>query len=212
MTNPANIRAFNQFADDYDNWFERHTGLYQSELKAIKKFIPGEGRGIEIGLGTGRFASQLGITIGIEPSHSMAQMALARGIRVVKANAEELPFFDLSFDYALMVTTVCFLDNIPQAFNEAYRVLKRNGLFIVGLIDKDSRLGKKYEAEKSTNSWYRDAHFHSTEEITQLLQQAGFSHFEYCQTLVGDNETVEEEPMPGYGKGGFVVIKAGKIV
>jgi ubiquinone/menaquinone biosynthesis C-methylase UbiE len=212
MKSGNTISAFDLAAEEYDNWFQQHENYYHSELNAIKKFIPGKGQGIEIGVGTGRFASQLGITIGIEPAHSMAQMALARDIRVVKSNAEELPFFDLSFDYALMVTTVCFLDNIPQAFNEAYRVLKRNGLFIVGLIDKDSRLGKKYEAEKSTNPWYRDAHFHSTEEITQLLQQAGFSHFEYCQTLVGDDETRVEEPIAGYGKGSFVVIKAGKIV
>jgi SAM-dependent methyltransferase len=206
--------AFSEFylsAVDYDSWFERHEGYYKSELAAIKNFIPAKGTGIEIGVGTGRFAVQLGIAIGIEPSQSMAQLALARGVQVVKAKAEKLPFFDLSFDFALMVTAVCFLDDIPKAFTEMYRVLKRNGIIIIGMIDKNSRLGKEYEAMKSVNPWYKDAHFHSTEEITAMLQQAGFSHFQYCQTLIGKEEK-EETPLPGYGTGSFVVIKAGKIV
>ena len=211
MTSPADIKAFNQLVDDYDNWFEQHEGYYISELNALKKFIPDKGAGIEIGVGTGRFASQLGITIGIEPSHSMAQMALARGMQVVKAKAEELPFFDLTFDFALMVTTVCFLDDIPKAFAEVCRVLKRNGVFIIGLIDKNSRLGKEYEAMKATSPWYKEAHFHNTEEVTGLLQQAGFSHFEYCQTLIGAEEK-EGVSVPGYGEGSFVVIRAEKIV
>lgn len=212
MTNTDPDGAYDQFADDYDSWFERHEGYYYAELNAIRKLLPDNVVGIEIGIGTGRFALPLGISIGVEPSHSMAQLALARGILVVKAKAEDLPFFDLSFDYALMVTTDCFLENIPKAFEEVYRILKRDGSFLIGLIDKDSRLGKKYEVMKITNPWYKHAHFHSTEEITHLLQQAGFSHFEYCQTLVGEDETKVEEPMPGYGKGSFVVIKAGKQV
>ncbi len=211
MKSGNTISAFDLAAEEYDNWFQQHENYYHSELNALKKLIPADKVGIEIGVGTGRFASQLGITIGAEPSHSMAQLALARGVQVVKANAEKLPFFDLSFDFALMVTTVCFLHDIPRAFTEVYRVLKRNGLFIVGLIDKDSRLGKEYETMKAINPWYKDAHFHSTEEITGLLQQAGFSHFEYCQTLIG-NEEKEETPLPGYGKGSFVVIKAGKQI
>ncbi|HJS53696.1 MAG TPA: class I SAM-dependent methyltransferase, partial [Chitinophagaceae bacterium] len=166
---------FESEAQDYDAWFDRHAELFQSECLALQKLVPGEGIGVEIGVGTGRFAGQLNISVGVEPAHSMAQMALARGITVIKASAEDLPFHDQTFDFALMVTTVCFLNDIPKAFNEAHRVLKKNGVFIIGMIDKESERGKGYEAQKTTNPWYRDAHFHSVKEITDLLERAGFT-------------------------------------
>ena len=201
---------FESDAQEYDSWFDRHPALFQNECKALKKLIPGKGCGIEIGAGTGRFAEQLNISVGVEPVHSMAQLALARNITVIKANAEELPFHSLSFDFALMVTSVCFLNNIPKAFNEAYRVIKKNGSFIIGMIDGDSQLGKKYEAQKATNPWYKDAHFHSVKEITELLEQAGFTQFEYWQTLFSSDEQITE-PQPGFGNGSFVVIRSQKM-
>lgn len=200
---------FDSNAADYDNWFDRHSIFFENELLAIRELIPVGVKGVEIGAGTGRFAKALDIPIGIEPSHAMAQMAIARGITIVKATAEDLPFHSLSFDFVLMVTTVCFLDNIPKAFNEAHRILKKNGSFVIGMIDKGSELGKKYEAQKATNPWYKDAHFHSVREISDLLEQSGFTEFEYMQTLFSVSEEITE-PEPGSGKGSFVVIKAQK--
>ena len=204
------LNAFDSRAADYDEWFDRHPVIFQNELKALKKAIPGGGKGIEIGAGTGRFASAIGIPVGIEPSQSMANIAMTRGITVINAKAELLPFHSESFDYVVMVTTVCFLDDIPKAFREAYRIIKRKGRFIAAIIDKESKLGKQYEAEKETNPWYRDAHFHTVGEITGMLQASGFTSFEYWQTLFNNIEQ-KEEVLPGYGQGSFVVISAGKI-
>jgi hypothetical protein len=47
-------------------------------------------------------------------------------------------------------------------------------------------------------------------EISDQLQQAGFTNFEYWQTLVTNKEELAE-PLPGFGKGGFVVIRSHKI-
>ena len=44
--------------------------------------------GIEIGVGTGRFAVPLGIRWGMDPSIRMVKMAKARGLQVVAARAE----------------------------------------------------------------------------------------------------------------------------
>jgi ubiquinone/menaquinone biosynthesis C-methylase UbiE len=210
METQNNPSIFDSSAADYDSWFDRHSNIFENELAVIRKLIPENGKGIEIGAGTGRFSKALGISIGIEPSHAMAQMAIARGISVINAKAEALPFHSLSFDFALMVTTVCFLNDIPKAFNEAHRILKKNGSFILGMIDKESELGKKYEAQKATNPWYKDAHFHAVKEITELLEQSGFTQFEYWQTLFISIEQTET-PEPGYGKGSFVVIRAQKM-
>ena len=208
MISEKNISVFDKNALDYDNWFERHPAIYQSELLVLKRAIPKNKKGIEIGVGTGRFAQPLNIKAGVEPSENMARVAEHRGIQVIKTVAENLPIENKSFDFALMVTTVCFLSNIPKAFSEVHRILKPQGEIILGIIDKNSALGKKYEIEKAENMFYKDAHFHSTEEITKLLKQARFEKFEYWQTLVKGNENEIEQPIPGFGIGSFVVIKA----
>lgn len=206
MSNPE----FDSNAADYDNWFDNHPALFQNEQEALSLALPGEGTGIEIGVGTGRFAKALKIPLGVEPSPAMAQMAIARGITVIKAKGEELPFHSRSFDYAVMITTVCFLYDIPRAFGEAHRIIKKNGFFIIAMIDKDSEIGKQYQAKKATSPWYKDAHFHSVTEITGLMQQAGFTGFEFWQTLFTSKEELTE-PIPGYGKGSFVVIRSQKL-
>ena len=197
-------------AVDYDQWFDRHPALFQNEYKALRKAIPAEGIGIEIGAGTGRFAALLNIPVGVEPAGTMAQIALSRGIIVINAKAEALPFYDGSFDYAIMITAVCFLNDIPKAFAEAYRIIKEKGFFIVDMIDKISAMGRQYEAKKAASPWYKDAHFHTVPEITDMMHQAGFGEFEYWQTLFTGKEELTE-PLPGFGKGSFVVIRSQKI-
>lgn len=202
---------FNDFATEYDAWFDKHPEIYKSELLALKQAIPKNKKGIEIGVGTGRFAQPLNIKFGVEPSENMAKLAEQRDIKVYNAFAENLPIEKESFDFVLMATTVCFISDIPKAFGEVYRILKPKGEIILAIIDKNSELGKIYEKEKSTNKFYKDAHFHSTEELTELLAQSGFNSFTYWQTLTKTGETTIEQPSEGFGKGSFVVIKAGKI-
>ncbi|HSH52550.1 MAG TPA: hypothetical protein VK982_12570, partial [Bacteroidales bacterium] len=63
-------KPFDNYTDDYEKWFEENQLLFASELEAIKKVIPENKQGIEIGVGSGIFASKLGICEGIEPSES----------------------------------------------------------------------------------------------------------------------------------------------
>ena len=206
----SEINVFDENALDYDDWFERHETLFQSELLAIKQAIPVKKSGIEIGVGSGRFAQHFNIKYGVEPSESMAQIAEQRGIKVIRAVAEDLPIESESFDFALLVTTVCFLSDIPKALSEISRILKPEGEMILAIIDRNSELGKKYETGKAKNKFYKDAHFHSTEEITELAAHAGFEKFQYWQTIFKENIHQIEQPKEGFGKGSFVVIKAQK--
>ena len=210
MTKAHNIAIFDKNTLEYDQWYLKHSAVYQSEILAIQQAIPQHKTGIEIGVGTGRFAKPLKIEFGVEPSENMARVAEQRGITVYKASAEKLPIDNATFDFVLMVTTVCFLSDLPKAFSEVYRILKPNGEIILAIIDKNSELGKKYEKEKSSNKFYQDAHFHSTEELTAILQQSHFQNFQYWQTLIKLNENEIEKPEKGYGQGSFVVIKAQK--
>lgn len=207
----AENNLFDQNLLEYDQWFDKHSFVYQSEILAIQQAIPKNKTGIEIGVGTGRFAEPLNIKFGVEPSENMARLAEQRGITVYRAYAENLPIDNASFDFVLMVTVICFLSDIPKAFSEVYRILKPQGEIIVAFVDKNSDLGKKYEKEKSENKFYEDAHFHSSQEITELLKQADFQNFSYWQTLTKVSENKIEQPTQGFGKGSFVVIKATKV-
>ena len=209
----ARVNPFNQYSLRYDSWFERHPFVFQTELKAIRSLLPRDGQGIEIGVGTGRFALSLSITQGVEPSKAMADMARKRGIEVIEGVAESLPFPDNHFDFVLMVTTICFVDDVEQALRESHRVLKPGGFLILGFIDRDSFIGQKYSKDKLQNVFYRDATFYSPGEVKQYLQQANFSHFEFRQTLFNPLENIKAvEPVKeGYGEGSFVVLRAQKL-
>jgi len=202
--------VFDDNAAVYESWFEENRPLYQVELEAVKGFIPSKGMGVEIGVGTGRFAAPLGIAIGVEPSPRMAELARQRGVEVLEGVAEALPFADGAFDFALMVTVICFLDDVTQAFREAYRILNLQGVLIVGFIDRDSELGRRYSQRKEQSRFYRGATFYSVAELETRLTEAGFAGFNYRQTLF-PGQTADQPVAEGYGMGGFVVVRAIKI-
>ena len=126
--------------------------------------------------------------------------------------AEELPYNDLQFDFVLMVTTICFIDNIDIAFKEVYRILKPSGYFIIGFVDKESTIGKLYQRNKTTSVFYKEATFYSVNDVIQYLKNAGFTDFKINQTIFKSLETIKKiEPVKqGYGEGSFIVIKSQK--
>lgn len=206
------ISAFEKHFDRYEEWFEKNEYAYQSELDAVKLLMPKFVKGLEIGIGTGRFAVPLNIKNGVEPSYQMRKIALERGLNVVDGVAENLPFEDNSFDLVLMVTTVCFVDDVLKSFKECFRVLKNNGTILIGFVDRESTIGKIYQANKEKSLFYKEATFYSTSEIVELLYEAGFKNFNFSQTIFKKlDEIKEKEPVRyGFGKGSFIVISAKK--
>lgn len=208
----AKIAPYETHANDYDDWFSRNGFAYRSELEAVRRLLPPGGRGIEIGVGTGRFAGELGVGLGVEPSRSMRILARRRGIAVVGAKAEALPFGDGRFDFALMVTVLCFFDDAPGALREAHRVIAPGGALIVAFIDRATPLGRKYDEGKGETVYYRQAIFYSAGEVTAMLRRAGFGKLAFLQTIFGDpgGLTAMDAVREGHGEGCFAVVRADK--
>lgn len=206
------IEPFDEYSSEYDDWYDKYVHAYQSELEAIRSILPPFDKGIEIGVGSGRFAAPLRIRQGLEPSRKMASLAAKRGIKVTVGVAEKLPFESDNFDLVLMVTVICFLDDVAQAFREAHRILKWGGHIVVGFIDRDSPLGQIYHKSKSESPFFRFANFYSANEVSNFLKAAGFINQEFCQTIFKGPEEIDqtENVEDGHGQGLFAVVKAKK--
>lgn len=206
----AKTKPFDEHLEEYEQWFVDHHYVFQSELAAIQSVLPSSGRGMEIGIGSGIFAEPLGIKNGVEPSRTMREKAIKRGLDPTDGVAEKLPYPDKSYDFALMVTTICFVDDIRKSFSEANRVLKNNGYLIIGFVDKNSPVGKLYLQYKNESLFYKEAVFLSTKEVYNILKDSGFEIETTLQTVFGTLDTINkiQEPENGYGKGSFIVIKA----
>jgi len=206
----AKSEPFETFAKEYDEWFVTNDDTYVSELRAIKSLLPDNGSGLEVGVGTGRFGVLLGANIGVDPSHQMALVSKSRGLKVCEAVAEDLPFRDGAFQFVLMVTVICFLDDLEKALSEAYRILMPRGAIIIGFIDKESYLGQQYSLKKEHSRFYKNAVFYSANEVTDYLKRAGFHAFQFTQTVFGEDAPDGGQVRNGFGDGGFVAVRAQK--
>ncbi len=206
-------RAFDEHTEDYEQWFKDNRNAYLSELAALKLALPDPGQGLEVGIGTGRFAEPLGIRIGVEPSKKMAEIARSRGLEVVDAVAEHLPFADESFDSVLMVTTICFVDDLERSFREAWRVLKRKGALVTGFVDAKSELGREYRTRAKQSRFYAEATFRTYREVLALLAETGFGPHLCWQTIFKPPQELAapDEVRSGCGDGSFIVIRASKL-
>jgi ubiquinone/menaquinone biosynthesis C-methylase UbiE len=193
---------------DYDKWFDTHPALYESELAALKKAVP-SGTGLEIGVGTGRFAAPLAVRFGLDPAINMLKLAKKRKIQVVQGFGENLPFKNDSFRFIQIVFVMEFVDDPHHFLGEAVRTLKKNGALILGFIDKNSRWGQYYQHYSSQKIFF---HPPTPGEILEIFKKIGMEFQEAFQTLFQPppDAREKEDPRRGFGQGGFVVLKAKK--
>ncbi len=206
------IDSMNEHVREYEAWFKKHFYVFRSEVAAIRQLLPAEknAKGIEIGVGTGRFAKALDIKEGIEPAEEMRIVAEKRGIGVLHATAESIPYKTNYFDYVLMNFCISYLKNLHDAFKEAHRVLKDDGCLIVGFVKENSIIAKDYESRAAKSFFYNEAKFYEPDEVFKALTKAGFTISKITQTLFHALNKINaiELAQPGYDKGSYIFIKA----
>ncbi|MFW6140504.1 MAG: bifunctional hydroxymethylpyrimidine kinase/phosphomethylpyrimidine kinase [Acidobacteriota bacterium] len=224
---PLSPSAFEEEADDFDAWFDKNRKIFESELLAEKHFLTNPENAVSIGVGSGLFSSKLGIKYGVEPAKGMAELARKRGIEVKIGTAENIPFPDDKFDAVLLSTVLSYVKDPQKAVCEAYRILKPGGHVVVSFLPREGSYAMMYDLAYLRGhhdtlispkhpypvKFIRGSHWHSTEEITGLLQEAGFVDLKYVQTFTKHPKYTDEEiesPTEGYKKGDFVVVQGRK--
>ena len=203
--------VFDDNANEYDEWFAVNDELYRSELDALQSMLDIDKTYIEVGVGTGLFASKLGIAEGVEPCEEMANIARRRGIVVHDALAQHLPYEDGSIEGIMMVTVDCFVKDIKAVFDEAYRVLMPHGSYVMAFLDRSTPLGQVYEDTKADNIYYRDAIFRSADEMRELLESSGLKVIDSCESVY-TLDNIYQPRKAGTGNGVFAILKAEKEI
>lgn len=149
-------RVYDRVAAHYDRFMRplerRVLGRLRADLCAR---LPAGGRVLEVGAGTGAnfpFYPRGAGGVGVEPSREMISLAAGRegrpaGLRLVRAEAERLPFAGASFDAALATLVFCSVVSPPEAFAELRRVLKPGGrLLLLEHVRPPGALGHLFDA------------------------------------------------------------------
>jgi len=117
------------FAASYDRFVARaeRAGLADARRELL---VGVRGRVLEIGAGTGlnveHYPEDSDVTY-TEPDPHMAKRLRARGVDVVEAGAEALPFADDSFDSVVSTLVFCTVTDVTASLREIRRVLAPGG-------------------------------------------------------------------------------------
>lgn len=164
--------------DAYETWYESPRGRWISDveyrlLAALLRAEP-DASLLDVGCGTGHFTRLFardcrGPVVGLDPDEAAlayARRHAAAGERYVAGGAEALPFSDRSFDYAVSVTALCFIDQQLRALQELVRVARRR--VVVGVLNRHSLLYLA-KGRGGGRGGYRGAHWHTAAEIRSLF-------------------------------------------
>jgi SAM-dependent methyltransferase len=156
---------------------ERELGI----IEDLVRHVP-DGRYLDLGCSAGLYTRGLALdldvdVIGIDISPSMLREAGRRARRsgtrpsFVRANAQNLPFFDGAFSGAVCGGSLNEFGNPARVLRETHRVLASGGrLAIMGILKARTQRGRRLQRLLSTGG----IRFFDTDELRSLLDHAGF--------------------------------------
>ena len=183
-------------AEGYKDWYRTDRGSYvgENEYKCLKKHI-GRCTGkkiIELGCGTGyflrRFAVRAEEAVGFDLTKKMLKVGkkLAEdaeiNIEFIKGDVtKKLPFPDNHFDIVYSNSMIEFIDEdkIEEVIKEMWRILKKDGKLVIGVLNKESTWAYKRKAESlEKESIFTESKFYTWEELESLLSKYGNAEME----------------------------------
>lgn len=115
-------------------WFVARREL---ALRLLRRHSIQGGSILDVGCGTGKGQesfSQFGTVYGVDFSNEALQFSYSRGLRrLVRGDAEAIPFLDQSFDTVVSLDTIEHVPSDAAALAEIFRVLKPGGLFLMNV-------------------------------------------------------------------------------
>ncbi len=195
MATRGAVPVFEEHWRRYDEWYDRNPVIYETELRAVRRALanaPGA-LSVEVGVGTGRFAAPLRIWLGVDPARNMLVLAKKRGVETIEAVGEHLPLRTSSLHTALLVVTLCFVDDPRLVLGEAARVARR---VVSCIVPRLSPWGRYYEARRSQSPFYQHARFYTVAEVVRLYESLGL-RIERCTSTLytpPPGPTEPEEP------------------
>ena len=190
-------RTFDRYATEFDRWFTQNGKLYASELEVLKATAP-RGLSLDVWVGSGAFASKLGVSVGVDTCRELLKISRKRRLEVILADARELPFRAGAFDTVMSSFTICFVDDTESMLAESRRVVKESGRFVLGEITLDSRWGKTYSREgRKGHRFYGKARFMTFRRTLALLRGTGFEVKRVLGTIsfAPSDEPLVEDPV-----------------
>ena len=136
-----------------------------SVMRALSEALAGAPgpRLADIGGGTGNYAQALDrqgwASIVVDRSSAMLARAAAKGLEVVEADAQRLPFKDESFDAVTMISMLHHVDDPVRALAEACRILRPSGkLAILVFTAEDAESLWVLDYFPVSRSWMQATH------------------------------------------------------
>lgn len=136
---PASIARMGEARyDSIAEWYDAEfatSELGRSACRIVVRLLgPGPGRLLDVGCGGGAHSlafTELGWSVtGVDISPAQLELARARGVEVVQADAAALPFENESFDAAVSMFTHTDADDFAGLLGEAVRVLRAGARFV----------------------------------------------------------------------------------
>jgi SAM-dependent methyltransferase len=153
---------------DYSRQAERYDetrSASPSVLRPLRLALEGApGRRLaDIGGGTGNYALALKREgwepVVIDRSAEMLARAAAKGLEVISADAQQLPFEDESFDAATMISMLHHVEDRGSALAEARRILRVGGrLVLKGFTGEDAASLWILDYFPSSRAWMEATH------------------------------------------------------
>lgn len=103
----------------------------------------------------------------------------------MQGEGEHLPYCAEIFDYVLMMTVICFLDDPPGVMQETFRVLVKGGYLVLCFMEKNGEVALQYRQEKAKGRFLRFARFLTAGEVARLMEAAGFSEISVIRKIRG---------------------------